>query len=585
MLDFTASMFGGSNKLPSNGGEAFKDSSPVQALKAVLGEKTNAVSVVGGILIEEDVPMESIDDCLDSLQVASSAPCDYPFDEDIPMESINDYLDLLQIANPTTYEFPFKEDIPMESMDILRDYYRNNEMAQLRAELGQIETPVASFGERTASISANLPKKSYAYAEIARHLIEMNCFMRLDKSLYLRVGVVWRKISSDDIQELFSSLPQMIADGLNHAAAEGIYKKIYHDSLIRIKSEDLLENPNLVALRDGFYDIENGRIYEAGQEPDSFLCLNAGVREIGKGAAADYERFLESTFSNDDASIMRFEETQGAILTTHPLKNIFLYKGEPDSGKSVIEKLDIELLKNTSGIGDEQQHIMPLDNINRLSKQFGIGDATSRWLILCGDAAKVAINESTAAMLKQLSGNDYVREELKFANASGGYFKGRILLLSNHPLHGAIDDALRGRIVMTPFRRSIPKEDQIPDLHKILYENRGQILYRFFQAMRRLLSNKFQYTPVKDDGLWATNSSISVENTVDTFVKHRTTKDSTSFMTTQELYDAYTKYCDIEGLPAVSDTGAFGKYLRANCPWLTPCRDSKSRGYQGIRLI
>ena len=449
------------------------------------------------------------------------------------------------------------------------------------------KSPTQNGLESRESILESLPEKEDLHAKIAPMLADACGIKRIDGDLYITKGAVLYKITERNLPDLYhDALGPEIANRLKKRAASEIFHHIFILPSVRIKAEDLHQNPNLIYGRDAVFDAATRRIYEVDQVPPSLVGLNIEVRKIGKGRGDAYEAFLSSTFNDDAALIQRFEQSQAAILSMYPIKKIFLYLGNHSCGKSMISRFDMKVLENTSGFGKEDQYIMPLNDINVLGNELGIADATSKHLIVCGDNSNVSIRENTLAALKQLSGSDYIRGRMRHKDYTGGTFKGRILVLSNHPLRGAIDEALINRMVMAPFPRTIPGNEQIVNLDCRLFEEYGYMLGRIFGQIPDLAACNFEhFAEIENDEAWISPSNMPPEDSVTQFCAQCTFQDDSAYTTTEELYEAYKSFCKTTHHEAIPSKIEFGRVFRASCPWVETGRNSKSRGFRGIRLV
>lgn len=375
-----------------------------------------------------------------------------------------------------------------------------------------------------------------------------------------------------------------VADGLSSSTIKNLYEKITHTASVRVTHDDLVQSPNLIPCLDGVYDVMTEKTYDSDLGKDFFYQVNIRTKEIGKGQGSLYEEYLEKAFGSVEDAVICYEQCQGVILSSQTPRKIFLYGGPTGCGKSVSCSLLNMFLKNRTGYGSEFTFVKSLDDPNRLSKNFGLGDLADKQLCYCGDVAKVAISEATCAVLKQLSGGDLIRGEQKYERSFEFASRAKILLLSNNPLRGAIDDALRDRLVVVPFSQSIPESERILHFEEKLYEERGYIFYRYMQTLRELIESNFDFQYVCGSEKWVSGSSVSIDSSVEAFVTQMCTLDPQARTPVDALYQAYRDFCDKTQCPIVADRAQFGKQLRASCPQLRSWRNKKSRGYFGIAL-
>lgn len=297
-----------------------------------------------------------------------------------------------------------------------------------------------------------------------------------------------------------------------------------------------------------------------------------------------YHSFLEKSFGDAEDAMRCYEQCQGSILSGYNPRKIFAYVGPPGSGKSVSSNLLSEYLRNYTDYGSELSFIKSVDSPNRLSKNFGLGDLADKQLCLCGDMAKVGLSNDTCAILKQLSGGDIIRGEQKFKDSFEFVNKAKILLLSNNPLRGSIDEALRDRLVIVPFNHSVPESERIPHFQDKLYEERGYVFFRYMQALRTLIESGFDYEHVNGSDRWISDTPITTDTGIQVFVSQMCILDPQKSTPVSVLYQAYMTFCDRAQYVPVSDSAQFVRQLRAAYPMLIPLRNKRFRSCRGIML-
>lgn len=438
--------------------------------------------------------------------------------------------------------------------------------------------------ERIENIKHAISDNAVGLAEIKRLLTKQFAFSVIDGVCYVRDGCTWYEVEEPQLLRLIDRLSPELFDGLPRNAGRDIYQKLVNTTSLRVNRNDLETHPNLIPCIDGVYDVLTERCYDSVPDEDFFYRVNVRIREVGKGAGHIYRSFLEKSFGDAEDAMHCYEQCQGTILSGYNPRKIFAYVGPPGSGKSVSSNLLIEYLKNHTDYGSELSFIKSLDSPNRLSKNFGLGDLADKQLCLCGDMAKVGLSNDTCAILKQLSGGDIIRGERKFKESFEFVNKAKILLLSNNPLRGAIDDALRDRLVIVPFSHSVPESDRIPHFQDKLYEERGYIFYRYMQALRELIEADFDYEYVNGSDQWVSGASASPDTSIHEFVSQRCILAPQVSAPVSMLHQAYMSFCDIAQYNPVSDTALFARQLRAAYPRLKPLRNKNFRSYQGIAL-
>lgn len=470
-----------------------------------------------------------------------------------------------------THTVSIREAFPEEEDDVLES---------LRASIPQAK----GKDERIENIKNVISDKAVGLAEIKHLLTKQFKFRVINGTCYVRDRCTWYEVEESQLLRLIDRLSPELFDGLPSNAGRDLYQKLVNTTSLRVNRHDLEIHPNLIPCIDGVYDAETGRCYDSVPDADFFYRVNVRIGEIGKGTGHIYHSFLEKSFDDAEDAMHCYEQCQGTILSGYSPRKIFAYVGPPGSGKSVSCNLLIEYLKDHTDYGLELSFIKSLDSPNRLSKNFGLADLADKQLCLCGDMAKVGLSNETCAILKQLSGGDIIRGERKFKDPFEFVNKAKILLLSNNPLRGAIDDALRDRLVIVPFSHSVPESDRILHFQDKLYEERGYIFYRYMQALRDLIETDFEYEYVNGSDRWVSGALTAPDASIQAFVLQQCILAPQESAPVSTLHRAYMSFCDIAQYDPVSDAALFARQLRAAYPELKPLRNKSFRSYQGIAL-
>lgn len=518
---------------------------------------------------------------------------DVPFAEDAKTVDISSFFSEMENSSQVSPlyqqcrrpEFPVSDEpLPNEahSMSIHEIFPEEEDdvFEVLRASIPQPKNK----DERIENLKNAISGKAVGLAEIKRLLIKRFDFSVIDGACYIRDGCTWYKVEESQLLRLIDRLSPELFDGLPRNAGRDIYQKLVNTTSLRVNRNDLEMRPNLIPCIDGVYDVLTGRCYDSTLDKDFFYRVNVRIREIGKGSGHVYHSFLEKSFGDAEDAMRCYEQCQGSILSGYNPRKIFAYVGPPGSGKSVSSNLLSEYLRNYTDYGSELSFIKSVDSPNRLSKNFGLGDLADKQLCLCGDMAKVGLSNDTCAILKQLSGGDIIRGEQKFKDSFEFVNKAKILLLSNNPLRGAIDEALRDRLVIVPFNHSVPESERIPHFQDKLYEERGYVFFRYMQALRNLIESGFDYEYVNGSDRWISDAPITTDTGIQVFVSQMCILDPQESTPVSMLYQAYMTFCDRAQYVPISDSAQFVRQLRAAYPMLIPLRNKRFRSCRGIML-
>lgn len=183
-----------------------------------------------------------------------------------------------------------------------------------------------------------------------------------------------------------------------------------------------------------------------------FSHLEVTAQEIDPQCTPHFDQFLDFVTQGDPYLEQLILEVIGVIITGYPTKNLFLFQGVRDSGKSLLSNLLRHILGASS--------CFAVNGINQLSDRWLTGMLPGKLLCICGDVPDKPLSPSAIGILKQLTGSDAIYAERKCENPFMFYNSAKLLFLSNFPLQirGQQDSALIQRCIRIPFQNSVPED-------------------------------------------------------------------------------------------------------------------------------
>ena len=274
-------------------------------------------------------------------------------------------------------------------------------------------------------------------------------------------------------------------------------------------------------------------------------CLNVSLPTLRHGTP-HFDNFIGFITGNDYALQMRIWQMLGYIFAcdTHG-KVFFLLQGVSNSGKSVL----LELLRSMFN----PQAVSTLD-LYRLGDRFSGAALIEKKLNICGDLPNRTLSAQAVATLKQITGRDLMTVEEKYKPLATMAPAINLVFASNFPIRMAEEDtALLSRMVVIPFRFSIPTEQQDHLLTQKILAERDGIFLRAIHAYHRLLVDKYIFAgqALVDQLLSQSYASPMSENqNIAAFLNDCCIlTDDNSFTSTQDLHEACTAYCVGHDLP------------------------------------
>lgn len=367
-------------------------------------------------------------------------------------------------------------------------------------------------------------------------------------------------------------------------------KRVFEDiEVFLLSNSNLLAEPpgnhSLLCIQNGIYDMVSNTI--SPHTPACFFthCLNVSLPTLCHGTP-HFDNFIGFITGNDYALQMRIWQMLGYIFACDTDgKVFFLLQGVSNSGKSVL----LELLRSMFN----PEAVSTLD-LYRLGDRFSGAALIEKKLNICGDLPNRTLSAQAVATLKQITGRDLMTVEEKYKPLATMAPAINLVFASNFPIRMAEEDtALLSRMVVIPFRFSIPTEQQDHLLTQKILAERDGIFLRAIHAYHRLLADKYIFAgqALVDQLLSQSYASPMSENqNIAAFLNDCCIlTDDNSFTSTQDLHEACTAYCVGHDLPIITDRTRFSRILRSQLankvkPKKIRIGDKTHNGYIGIKL-
>lgn len=315
-------------------------------------------------------------------------------------------------------------------------------------------------------------------------------------------------------------------------------------NLIHVDSNHLFRpetypDPYLWPFLNGIVNIETGTIYENNGQYFNTYCIQCDY--IPEEDCPNFCKFLEAAAMNDERVIQLIWETIGYILSPDvAAKKFFVFSGVRDSGKSLLANTLVKLVgqSNTSSL-----------SVHDFSKNFSMCDLIGKQLNVSMDLSNTTLSRENIAQIKTLTGGDLVRADIKYKEPVSFYNKAKLLFGTNYSIRPTENDpAFWDRMVSIPFRYSVPKESQDPQLlRKFEHEYSGianHVIRAYLQLKRRNLAFTNIYDGSDDPALmppqmidYGAVFSDAVEACFEL------TGRKNDIVTSEDAYEAYKGFC------------------------------------------
>lgn len=318
-----------------------------------------------------------------------------------------------------------------------------------------------------------------------------------------------------------------------------------HDPYIQANRDDFNCDPYLINLQSGVLDWAVGEVEEHSRDERFTYCIDAQyLDEDAPLVCPTFDNFCQTSLEGDPMKRQLLLEIIGYCCSDcNSGKCAFFLKGEPDSGKSVMLEFMTRLLDQ------RQVSNVPL---HKLSERFMRAELYGKKLNCAGEITGKALREIST--FKSITGADRIEAERKGKDPF--FFTPKCkLLFAGNALPGTTESdstkAFTNRLVVLLFNRSIPKERQDKQMLEKLMEEKNTIFTLAVQALRELSSRNYQFTRPKDSAEFLASFSER-GNSFQAFWNDCCEQTEKGRVSNTELYGAYRRYCEENGLEADS---------------------------------
>ena len=264
-----------------------------------------------------------------------------------------------------------------------------------------------------------------------------------------------------------------------------IYEFIRLDPRLKIVSTP----PNhLLCFTNGVLNLRD-QTFHPGRHPEWFFNWGLTVPLDPRASASPlFDRVIQRIAGDDPILINRvWESIAHLIIPSGFQKAIILFQGPSDTGKSLLAVLICSFFYDD---------LISRVSANQFCERFTTATLVGKRLNVSMDLPGGRLCGTAVAMLKQITGGDAVFVEKRALTATAHIMNTRFLFGTNHAFKPVIDDeAFLKRIVLIPFRHSVPPEEIVPieELTAQLVPERPAIFNKALAAFYRLQANHFQF--------------------------------------------------------------------------------------------
>lgn len=317
-------------------------------------------------------------------------------------------------------------------------------------------------------------KGKFLFDKFATYLKNNNHIIRLNNQLHIYREGIYINGQADIEAAMIEHIPN-----LNRAKRAEVTS--YLDLLIRDNVKP--NNANLIAFKNGIYDLDTGELMEFSPEIIVTNKINHNFNPEAYNELAD--KTLDKLACGDAAIRALLEEAIGyCFYRRNELRKSFILTGDKKNGKSTYLAVLKELLgdNNTASL-----------DLNELGERFSSASLFGKLANIGDDIADDFI--SNAAIFKKIVSGDWIKGEHK--GQQEFFFKPYCKLLfsaNNIPRIKDKSGAVLDRLVIVPFDARFSKDD--PDFdpyikYKLIQEDSLEyLILRGLEGLKRVLENQ-----------------------------------------------------------------------------------------------
>jgi len=305
---------------------------------------------------------------------------------------------------------------------------------------------------------------------------------------------------------------------------------------VPLQPEELDADQMLFNLHNGTVELQAGRLRDF--EREDFISMQGGLALDLEMPCPRWLAFLERVMKGDAELVAFLQRSVGYTLTGSTAEQcFFLLYGQGANGKSTF----IEVLRGIMGSYGRPTDFKALVDGNR-------GDGVRNDLAALRGLRLVTASEANRgqrfneALVKQLTGGDKVTARKLYSEFFDFHPEFKLWLAVNHkPGIRGVDEAIWRRIHLIPFEVTIPPDERVKDLAKLLLEEEGAGIMAW--AVRGFLEWQTMGLAIPCRVRTATQEYRDESNELADFFEEMVDASPRGFVTSADLYTAYDRWC------------------------------------------
>lgn len=406
----------------------------------------------------------------------------------------------------------------------------------LVAEQKAIYAPWAILSERGLKINAGI---------LASCISEHRIYKLLGDDFYIYDNGVYRYQPKNTIKAMISQyMPKAVR---TDSLLNNVYNLLLADTSHNARREEFNTNEEYVNFENGLYNIHTGKLEEHRSDILFSRQVHGKYEEEAKSLGF-FDKYINDLCADSSGGInmqkkQALAEWLGLAISNisgYRLKKILiLYSPIGNTGKTQFLNIMTHL------VGVENIANIPLQNMNEDKGRFALGGIDLIRAIVNGDQSKAEIKDT--AILKSLSGGDYLKTEKKGRDIVALLFRGLICIGCNDLPYISDDkgEHLYNRFYLIPCLNVIAEDKRDNFLFEKMLLDIPYIIRFALEGLKRLIQNNYAFTPI-EQSLEYIEDYRKESDTVYSFIAESgyvLTKNPEHKISKSALYNQYLNYC------------------------------------------
>ena len=420
-----------------------------------------------------------------------------------------------------------------------------------------------------------------SHVELAKILLTRVWLKRCGEAIYAWHHPCFRRLTDNQLSSLIlGNLRSELGENGSASQLAGVSAILKAEPNI----EDIpleASDSHFLCVKNGLLDLDTLRLSDPS--PAFFFTSFISVDWCGAQPCPTFDGFVAQISGGDPILTKRVWQMVGYALTPDNCgKRFIVLQGEGDSGKSVFTNL-LESFFEPLAVSQIDIH---------KGNRFSIAALADRRLNIASEMPRAVLGEQNIAVMKAITGGDTVSIEEKYKAPRSAKISCKLVFSTNHEIVlPAGDEAFARRMLLIPFRYSVPKTHQDPHLLDRLLDERAGILYRAILEYRELRQHNYIFAGDDRFTFYSQTPETSLANNdgVELFVQQCCDFDRVSFTATEDLFATYSAFCAGKQVYPLHDKTLFSHTFSVVCGGAVT-RDKQrvagrpKNGYRGVSL-